>query len=443
MEDGCIEEGKKTTIAPSKVIPHAHDTASALKKASCAQSKCTTLVFLLKKYDSVSFRVFLVCGTTLLLFLISVTIEIILIAIGDSGLDCPLPAHLYNKGLLLPFTTRSNNTFSSYCSGWNGSNDTKMNSVVLKGTHNSYHIQPTYNFGFWGLNLLISSWRYTHPPVANALNSGIRHFEWDIHFGKEGRILNYHMPRLDAKSQCRCLQHCLQQVRRWSDAHPHHLPIFIMLEIKYKSFFEDPYGAPTIEDFDLLDKYFRSTWFDAPSRLFTPDNLRGNYSSLTERVLTCGWPNINFLRQKVVVLLMAGDDSPILENYLHGHKVLQERAMFLILAGEAYNKSKPYLAMLKFDDPTHDRDKIHERVLDGFIIRTRGNTNYAQPREQKERMAAAFASGAHLISLDHTEQWKDFNGDRAAICNDYVEASHLRHNISQNNVETPCNILPL
>ena len=40
---------------------------------------------------------------------------------------------------------------------------------------------------------------------------------------------------------------------------------------------------------ELVDQYLWATWSDAPLRLFVPDDLRGNFSSLPEAVRRRGW----------------------------------------------------------------------------------------------------------------------------------------------------------
>src|ERR1700754_4129655 len=69
---------------------------------------------------------------------------------------------------------------------------------------------------------------YANPFVRRALGLGpLPNPEWS----KPGTKL-IHIAHLDYNSSCIRFVTCLQQVRDWSKAHPRHLPVLIMLELK-------------------------------------------------------------------------------------------------------------------------------------------------------------------------------------------------------------------
>ena len=71
-----------------------------------------------------------------------------------------------------------------------------------------------------------------------------------------------HVQDVDYRSVCEPFTACLREVREWSHAHPHHIPIFILVETKrgesagsMKLTEPEPFTAKT---FDALDAEIRS-----------------------------------------------------------------------------------------------------------------------------------------------------------------------------------------
>ena len=56
--------------------------------------------------------------------------------------------------------------------------------------------------------------------------------------------------------------------------------------------FVEVQGGVTRADFDRVEATVRDVWAGEPSKLFTPDDLRGNYTSLARAVVECGWPDV-------------------------------------------------------------------------------------------------------------------------------------------------------
>ena len=111
--------------------------------------------------------------------------------------------------------------------------------------------------GFKGLD-------YQHQPLAQQLDSGVRQIELDVFADtKGGRYAHpygpqmvaaaglppdppfdadgvmdkpgfkvMHMEDIDYRSTCQPFIACLTEVRKWSHAHPKHIPIFILVETK-------------------------------------------------------------------------------------------------------------------------------------------------------------------------------------------------------------------
>src|SRR5688572_16959910 len=100
----------------------------------------------------------------------------------------------------------------------------RLNDIQMEGTHNSYHIETTGG--------IIPAWAYTHKPLDVQLTmQGARQFELDIHYAGPGTFQVHHVPP-DVGSTCTSLTACLGILKTWSDAHPRHAPLVVLIEQK-------------------------------------------------------------------------------------------------------------------------------------------------------------------------------------------------------------------
>jgi hypothetical protein len=135
-----------------------------------------------------------------------------------------------------------------------------------------------------------------------------------------------HVQDIDYRSNCQPFTDCLSAIHKWSDAHPGHLPIFILVENKDRS--PAPGAAPgpgmlTAATMEALDAEIRGVF--PAEKLITPDNVRGAHKTLEEAVLTTGWPTLDAARGKVIFLLDQERATPL---YTAGHPTLEGRVMF-------------------------------------------------------------------------------------------------------------------
>lgn len=308
----------------------------------------------------------------------------------------------------------------------------RINQLQVLGTHNSYHIQPdddlvealrAYDSG-WGKSL-----EYTHRPLAEQLEElEIRQIELDVfadpeggHYARPlGRKITGHDPELgdavmqepgfkvlhvqdvDYRSTCLTLIRCLEEVRTWSLANPDHVPIMVMIEVKDENLpdtlgldFTEP--IPVREEaLDALDEEIRSVF--STDHLMTPDDVRGNHTTLERAVLEEGWPTLAQARGRVFVAL--DNTGRHRDLYLEEHPALQERVMFV-----SSPPGEPSAAFIKMNDPLGENaGLIRERVEAGYLIRTRADVPTQQARSgSTARREAALSSGAQYVSTDYPE----------------------------------------
>jgi len=269
----------------------------------------------------------------------------------------------------------------------------RLNQLQVIATHNSYHAMPPA-----ALHELVKkaypdavNWEYDHAPLDVQLNRGIRSFELDIHHTDKGYEV-FHVQDFDAACTCGDFTGCLRVIRDWSRAHPEHVPIITLLELKK----EDVKQASTKtypfegEDLDALDQLLLSVF--PRGDLLTPDDVRGDYATLSQAVRAGNWPPLAQSRGKCMFVSTHRGSTP--ELYTQGAPSCEGRPMFMQGTGD-----KPYDAVFVINNPMDPQ--LAACVEEGFIVRTRadadlkeGHANDTGPRD------TALARGAHIISTD-------------------------------------------
>ncbi len=259
----------------------------------------------------------------------------------------------------------------------------RINQLQFLGTHNSYHIRAKPSRNFPSLN-------YSHAPLDVQLDRGVRSVELDLH-DRDGTFEVFHVVKIDEGTTCRRLSDALETVRKWSDAHPRHLPISFLFELKKDGVGLDPsirpFDAPSL---DRLDELLRSVFPTA--RCITPDDIRGTAATLREAVEKTGWPTLAASRGKVFFILH--DNGKLRDFYTQRHPSLRGRAMFV-----RSDETRDDGAVLVLDDPRNAA--IPRLVSAGYFIRTRADADLHTDRPGKpSRREAALDSGAQIVSTD-------------------------------------------
>jgi hypothetical protein len=225
---------------------------------------------------------------------------------------------------------------------------TRMNHIQVYGTHNSYHYEVPYEAKDAEVALLGNSKKYWYSHASTDVQAdymAIRNFELDIWPDPEGG--NYanplilskanvtgppadvmskpgtkimHIPDVDIWASCYTLVSCLTNIKKWSKAHPKHVPISIMTEFKAGTNFASIGGAKTIywnstENLRYLDAEIRSVFSE--DEMINPDHIRRGDLTLEESVLKYGWPDLESARGRVM-FLMDSSSAAINEAYTAG-----------------------------------------------------------------------------------------------------------------------------
>ncbi len=317
--------------------------------------------------------------------------------------------------------------------------DQSINGLQYLGSHNSYRIkthQPIFDFA---LNLYNTGalpdginpqeWDYDQVSLVEQLTDyNLRTFEIDVFYDPDGGLYSerrgnllvgentasnipaldepgykvIHIPDLDYKTHHYTFIDALETMKTWSDENKDHEPIFIMVELKdeaagdYISGFGFSEAIPySVQAMNELDQEIKEVFGADLSKIITPDELRGNYSTVEAAVLGGNWPTLRETKGKFFFVFMGSDDTAT--YYTENHPNLENRPMFYFT-----DPGNPNCAFVKYDNPEADLQNIKDAVNLGYMVRTRADAGTWEARSgNTSRREAAFASGAQIISTDY------------------------------------------
>lgn len=209
--------------------------------------------------------------------------------------------------------------------------DLKLNQIQVIGSHNSYKSQmaPELLEYLSKVNPSASqSLGYAHIPLEEQLDLGLRNLELDVYHDPQGGKFAYpkgleiikasggsipdydtndalskpgmklfHIQDLDFQSHYLLFADALKALKKWSEEHPTHSPVFILINAKDGNIPGTrpilPFTATALDSIDLEIKTNLGM-----EHLITPDMVKGNYDNLEQAVLAGNWPNLDQVRGK-------------------------------------------------------------------------------------------------------------------------------------------------
>jgi hypothetical protein len=290
----------------------------------------------------------------------------------------------------------------------------------MLGSHNSYKRYPSAEEEARIRTLAPEHWDgldYGHPPLEAQFAIGIRQIEIDVAPDPQGGLYAtpyqlaasemrktmmapgakvLHFPQIDYESHCLTFHACLTVLRRWSDGHPEHLPVTVLVNAS---------DFPPIAGFWLHDAKFEVADLDAldadiravmgADHLIVPDMVRGAHATLAEGVRAHGWPTLAAGHGRFLFVLDANDRHYAL--YRQGHPSLRGRAMF-----GYYAEQESEASVFNIQEPRGHEAEIRHLVSAGFLVRTRADADTREARAgDVSRLDAAVSSGAQFVSSDY------------------------------------------
>ena len=287
----------------------------------------------------------------------------------------------------------------------------RINHLQMKGTHNSYHIEP-----------LVSPTReymYTHEDLdVQASQLGVRQFEIDVWWDIRDGLRVYHN-QYDSGTTCPTFENCMRTLLEWSDANPNHHTAFIWIEPK--DWPEQSMGITTTVQMsgilDEIESEIEQFW--PRNKTITPADILGDYPLLGDALANEGWPLLEDSRGKVIFVLLA--TGSMREIYLQDH--FPTGRMFPMFTSQDDSPSHAH-AIFSMTDPIGDGDEIERLVAEGYVVRTRADSGGEEAdNNDTSRLEAALSSGAHSISTDYPakvesiDYWVEIPGGTPSRCN--------------------------
>ena len=331
----------------------------------------------------------------------------------------------------------------------------KLNQIQCIGSHNSYKqaIDPVL---FALLNRTDSVARqpgrfqaieYSHIGLTQQLNLGLQNLEIDLYADtKGGRYAHplglslakgqapydlasvmrepgfkvLHIQDIDFRSNCPTFRQCLAELKRWSDAHPNHYPVFITMNAKDDTIHRAGFALPepfTESVLNQLDSVLVAGLGRA--KLIVPDDVRKKSATLEAAVRAGKWPTMRQARGKFMFVL--DETGAKRDRYRAGHPSLAGRILFTNA-----EPGSPDAAFVILNDPIADSAKIGACVRAGFLVRTRADADTKEARTNDYRsFEAAQRSGAQVITTDYYVRSQFFS---SAYVVKFADSTYLRPN---------------
>jgi hypothetical protein len=277
----------------------------------------------------------------------------------------------------------------------------RLNHMQVKGTHNSYHQEPSLVFH--------ESHGYSHPPLDEQMEvHGVRAFEIDVHL-ENGVVTVYHILFIDEETSCGTFTQCLEVIKGWSDVNLGHVPIMVWIEVK-----EDT-GGGAFNDLTILDDLIHDVF---PSeRLLTPDDVRGEHASLRDALEDEGWPTLGEVRSRAMFMVLNGGSG--VDAYTFEGQSSEGRTMFMGAGPETFNA--PWAAVAKINDPGSSH--VPEAHAKNILVASNGCGAGDDAADCAARLETALASGVQMYKddflqpTDDMSYWLDFPDGNPARCN--------------------------
>jgi hypothetical protein len=303
-----------------------------------------------------------------------------------------------------------------------------LNQTQIIGSHNSYKnaMAPEILSYLRSMSTKTAEGlEYEHEPLEKQLDMGLRNLELDVFHDPQGgrytqpkgieMIRNggnpnftfdtvnklavpglkmFHVQDIDFQSHYLVFAEALQALKTWSNAHPDHHPIFILVNAK-DAFVPNtirplPFTATALDSIDLEIRTHLGL-----EKLIIPDQIKGSFASLEQGVLNGNWPKLDQARGKFLFVLDESEEK--IRSYLTQKPGLANAVFFVNL-----KEGNPEAGFRIINDPIKNETYIQELVRKGYMIRTRSDSGTEEARtEDYTQFEKAKSSGAQVISTDY------------------------------------------
>lgn len=269
------------------------------------------------------------------------------------------------------------------------------------------------------------SLEYAHIPLEAQLDLGLRNLELDVFHDPEGGRFSdpkgldiikssggeipsydpndalskpglklFHVQDLDFQSHYLLFADALKALKNWSETHPDHSPVFILINAKDSNIPGTrpvlPFTASALDSIDLEIRTHLGM-----ENLITPDLVKGDFKDLETAVLAGNWPLLEEVKGKFLFVLDENEEKT--DRYLSANPNLTNAVLFV-------NKKEgnPTAGFRIINNAKTQESYIRDLVSKGYMIRTRADSDTKEARSNDySTFSNAKASGAQVISTDY------------------------------------------
>lgn len=298
-----------------------------------------------------------------------------------------------------------------------------LNHIQMRGTVNSYHDYPE-GLGEWGedngIAEVLRGVRYRHLPFdEQATLQGIRQFDLDLlgdPTSGTGFQLLADLRESFGDSICRTFYRCLETLRDWSDANPRHAPLVLLIGETLNS--DDREFGHVEHQLDDLESAVEGIL--GRERLVTPGDVRGEHPDLMTALAAQGWPPVEALRGRVMVVL--NQRGIVRERYLERawadvqtwRFIGEEQYLFVIGDPAEESPDEVVFTFESVDDAT--LPSIERLVGRGFLVHA--------STDDAAMMQRVRAAGAHMVATRVPAHLFGPLDEGTVLCNPVTAPAH-------------------
>ena len=277
----------------------------------------------------------------------------------------------------------------------------KINEIAVIGTHNSYQLRATLpkralmrTLQIISLGKVKNKAIFEMDTLTEQLEHGVRNLEIDVETVDDNGNVSFlvtHDPIFDNVSSCYDFEKALEEVALWSENNPNHIPVYVLVEPKGE--------VPSINNMKNFSVEYAQKLGDIAKKalgdkLLTPGMLMGNYESFQQMREDDGWPALEAVAGKVLVLL---HPCGVTQDYIDLDTTIKTQKIFPMLRPD--NIDKPYASFILDNDPAgaanNNKQTIDEKNL---MVRSRAD-DYSTFSDEKYDYADN--CGSHIITTDY------------------------------------------
>lgn len=263
-----------------------------------------------------------------------------------------------------------------------------LNDIQVKGSHFSFHQAPEPSIAYFN---------YSHASLESQLeNQQVHAVELKFGFESQNQDFPVYASRgIDGRSSCPNVSFCLQEVRRYTVAHPNHFPLFVVLEASATS------QMPTSKwVWDWFDAALTSVW--PAYEIVKPRDVMGSFPSVRKSVRARGWPPLRSCMGKVVFLLRVNASA-----YADTPNGLADRVGFPI--HELGTAGGADAVVFETAHPLYRTKDIQAAVRENYLVLTRTDATFTPAGVD------AFDADAFFALLDADGDGRAAVGDLEAL----------------------------